>query len=199
LTLGECLPSVIAARPHELAKVAALQAAQRHPRPEISDVISLAGAVLDAAGFGGSEPWQRYIERSWFVNLETFFEEAIRNVVQQLLGTNFTVESAQYRPPLFDQMLQRYRANPDIVVFDSTRAAVAVGDAKYKDLIGWPSSSDVHELLAHAAAYRSSRAFYSFPLMGSFGIGRSVRRRRVARSGPSESPLTHSFRMFDIL
>lgn len=167
-TLGECLPSVLAARPYELAKVAAQLAAQRQPRPEISDVISLAGAVLDAAGFGGSEAWERYIERSWFVNLETFFEEAIRNVVQQLLGTNFVVGSAQDRPPLFDQMLQRYRANPDIVVFDSARAAVAVGDAKYKDLVGWPSSSDVHELLAHAAAYHSPRAFLFFPSDGHF-------------------------------
>jgi hypothetical protein len=167
-TLGECLPSVLATRPNELAKIAAQLATQRQSRPEISDVISLAGAVLDAAGFGGSEPWQRYIERSWFVNLETFFEEAIRNVVQQLLGTNFAVGSAQDRPPLFDQMLQRYRANPDIVVFDSTRAAVAVGDAKYKDLIGWPSSSDVHELLAHAAAYHSSKAFLFFPSDGQF-------------------------------
>jgi hypothetical protein len=166
--LGECLPSVLAARPHELAKVAAQEAALRQPRPEVSDVILLAGAVLDAAGFGGSEPWRRHIDRSWFVNLETFFEEAIRSVVRASLGANFVVGSAQDRPPLFDSTLQRYRANPDIVVRHVTKAAVAIGDAKYKELSGWPSASDVHELLAHAAAYQASKAFLFFPSDGNF-------------------------------
>jgi hypothetical protein len=166
--LGECLPSVIAARPHELAKIAARESMLQQPRPEISEVISLAGAVLDAAGFGGSEPWKRYVERSWFVNLETFFEEAARNVVSTLLAADFETESAQDRPPLFEHMLQRYRANPDIVVWNAVRVAVAVGDAKYKDLDGWPMPSDVHELLAHASAYGAPRAFLFFPSDGQF-------------------------------
>lgn len=166
--LGECLPSVIAARPHELAKIAARESTLRQPRSEIAEVISLAGAVLDAAGFGGSEPWKRHIERSWFVNLEVFFEEAVRNVVGILLEGNFKTESAQNRPPLFENMFQRYRANPDIVVWDTAQVAVAVGDAKYKDLDSWPSTSDVHELLAHASAYGAPRAFLFFPSDGAF-------------------------------
>ena len=89
-------------------------------------------------------------------------------MVRESLGTNFTVGSAQERPPLFHYMLQRYRANPDVVVRDATHVVVAIGDAKYKDLDGWPSSADVHELLAHAAAYGASKAFLFFPSDSNF-------------------------------
>jgi len=161
--LSECLPGVLASRPRELAQVAASEAARVHPRQEISDVIALAGAVLDAAGFGGAEPVQRQIERSWFVNLEAFFEEAIRNVVRTVLGAEFSVRPARDRPALFKHLLHRYRANPDIVISTAVGGVEAIADAKYKAVQDWPSASDVHELLAHAASYQARRAFLYFP------------------------------------
>jgi hypothetical protein len=166
-TLAECLPAVLSARPGELADIAAREAAARHARPESRDVISLAGAILDAAGFGGRELFNRQVERSWFVNLETFFEEAIRNVVAGLLGAGFSVSSAQERPPVFSQLPQRYRANPDLVIRNDA-GTVAIGDAKYKELDGWPTPADVHELLVHASAYRAPKALLFFPSDGEF-------------------------------
>jgi hypothetical protein len=161
--LSECLPSVLLAQPGELARVAAHEASLRHARPEVSDVISLAGAVLDAAGFGGVQNWHRRVERSWFINLESFFEEAIRNVLRECLGPTFIVRSAQERPAIFDSNLGRYRANPDVVIASETHGTVAIADAKYKDFTDWPIPSDVHELLAHAAAYGAPKAFFFYP------------------------------------
>lgn len=166
----ECLPSVLAARPGELAKAAAREASLPQRRTEISDVISLAGAVLDAAGFGGPDSWQRSVERSWFVNLETFFEEAVRNVVRGCLSSSFIVTSAQDRPAIFSSDLGRYRANPDVVISNSARGILAIADAKYKDFTDWPSASDVHELLAHAAAYGASKAFFFYPDDNEFSV-----------------------------
>jgi 5-methylcytosine-specific restriction endonuclease McrBC regulatory subunit McrC len=161
--LSECLPGVLLTQPKELAQMAAHEASHRHARPEVSDVISLAGAVLDAAGFGATHNWQRRVEHSWFINLERFFEEAIRNVVHNCLGPNFIVRSAQERPAIFNSHLGRYRANPDVVIANETHGTLAIADAKYKDFTDWPIASDVHELLAHAAAYGAPKAFFFYP------------------------------------
>jgi hypothetical protein len=180
--LSECLPSVLLAQPGELARIAAREAALRHIRPEVSDVISLAGAVLDAAGFGGAYNWQRRVERSWFINLESFFEEAIRTVVRECLGPTFVVRSAQQRPSLFDSNLERYRANPDVVISNEAQSVLAIADAKYKDFTDWPIPSDVHELLAHAAAYDAPKALFFYPEDTEFTVrvlGESVTNCKV--------------------
>jgi len=143
------------------------EASKNDDRPGRSEAISLAGAVLDAAGFGGSAHWTRTIERAWFVNLETFFEEAVRRTIRQSLP-DATTESARRRPSVFRPSARRYRASPDVVVYDESRNVVAIGDAKYKELDGWPGQADVFELLAHASAYGTKRASLFYPADGSF-------------------------------
>jgi hypothetical protein len=169
LGLSECLPSILKLNHDDLATLAAREAAGRHTRPERADVASLAGAILDAAGFGGPEDWKRTIDRSWFVSLEAFFEEAMRRVVSSTLNDTAKVTGPQNRPSLFKPNTGRYRANPDIVICRDGRIA-AIADAKYKDFVDWPSASDVHEIVAHAAAYGAPTALLFYPDERGFSV-----------------------------
>ncbi|WP_292662757.1 hypothetical protein [Mesorhizobium sp.] len=168
LGLSECLPGVLSARPGELSDVAFREAQRDHGRQELNDVITLAGAVLDAAGFGGADTWKRSVEHAWFVNLESFFEEAIRQTIRTALGGAATVTSAQNRPSLFRPATSRYRANPDVVISFVEPTTTAIADAKYKDFSTWPAPADIHELIAHASAYKATKALLFFPADGAF-------------------------------
>jgi 5-methylcytosine-specific restriction endonuclease McrBC regulatory subunit McrC len=170
LALSECLPSVLRSMPYELSTIAAREADIDHGRDEINDVISLAGAVLDAAGFGGAGDWERSVQRAWFVDLESFFEEAIRRTARKLLNGIAVVNSASHRPGIFRPTSQRYRANPDMVISSPKMETIALGDAKYKDFSDWPAQSDVYELLAHAAAYQTKKALLFYPADKEFSV-----------------------------
>ena len=169
--LSECLPSVFNVRRAELAALAAREAEGEFVRSdsEARDVAALAGAVLDAAGFGGAEASARTIERAWFVNLETFFEEAVRRVVRDALNGIASVSGPKKRPSLFNPDNGRYHANPDIVITHNGET-IAIGDAKYKDFSNWPSVSDVHEIIAHASAYGAGTAVLFYPDEAKIGI-----------------------------
>lgn len=160
--LEECLPSVRNSPKGALALAAAEAAARFGANSPAGDASSLAAAVLDSAGFGGTAAWTRTIDRSWFVNLETQFEEAVRACIKGILKENFRTDRAVNRPPLFKATSGRYAANPDIVIRDA-KTTVAIADAKYKDLSGWPSTSDIFELLCHASAYKARKGFIIFP------------------------------------
>lgn len=163
LGLSECLDSVLGMNRTDLANLAARLSQERHAKAEVTDVISLAAAVLAAAGFGGMGEWSRSLDRSWFINLETFFEDAIRSTVARILEDVAIVTRPQNRPPLFDRETGRYRANPDLVVRRKDGTVYAIGDAKYKDFTDWPSTSDVFEIIAHASAYGASAAWMFYP------------------------------------
>ena len=104
---------------------------------------------------------------TWFVNLETQFEEAVRTCIRSVLRESFRTERAIRRPPLFRATSGRYAANPDMVIRNAG-ATVAIADAKYKDIASWPAASDMHELLCHASAYRAGKAFLIFPNEAAF-------------------------------
>lgn len=146
----------------ELGSVAALASADPDIAEPAREVAAFAGAILDTAGFGGDGDWTRTVNRSWFVNLEWLFEEAVRQVAKQCVGTDRSVDRGGRVQALFSPDQGRYRANPDLVVRD-VHGPVAVGDAKYKELAGWPSASDVHELLAHSTAYGSGTSLLVYP------------------------------------
>ena len=176
LGLSECLQSVLNVQRVEFAELAARESEDPFASPEARDVASLAGAVLDAAGFGGAEAFKRKVERAWFVNLENFFEAAIRRVVQDTLAGKYLVSGPRNRPSLFDQTKGRYRANPDIIITQGSET-VAICDAKYKDYSNWPSVSDVHEIIAHTAAYGAFKAILFYPDDAGVGVrffGRSA-------------------------
>ncbi len=165
--LEECLPSVRNLPKGALTAAAAEAAAQYGRDSPVGQAASFAAAILESAGFGGTQSWTRTIERSWFVNLETQFEEAVRACVKSHLQAHYRTDRAIGRPPLFSATKGRYTANPDLVIRD-TKRVVAIADAKYKDLAGWPSTSDVHELLCHASAYDAPKAFLVFPNENGF-------------------------------
>jgi 5-methylcytosine-specific restriction endonuclease McrBC regulatory subunit McrC len=170
LGLSECLPGVLSMKPNELSEIAAKEALRNQDRFELADVISLAGAVLDTAGFGGAEAWKRSVEHAWFVNLESFFEEAVRQTISKVLQGTAAVSPPSQRPSLFRPSNRRYRATPDIVVSNIAGEIVAIGDAKYKDFSDWPTQSDVYELIAHAAAYGTNKALLFYPGDNEFSM-----------------------------
>lgn len=165
--LEECLSNVLRASCDALFAAAADASAQYGSDSPIGEAGTLAAAVLDSSGFGGADDWNRTIGRSWFVNLETQFETAVRSSLGKLLGNAYRVEKAVRRPPLFQPSSGRYAANPDVVIRNAANT-VAIADAKYKDLSHWPSSADVHELLCHASAYHTTKAFLIFPSEAGF-------------------------------
>lgn len=169
LGLSECLASVVNVRRSSLAEIAATEAQNERNSSKAREAVALAGAILDAAGFGGPEISQRTIERSWFINLETFFEEAVRRVVGNILDGSALVSRPLSRPSLFRPSSGRYRANPDIVIRHHS-GSISIADAKYKDFSDWPSSADVHEVISHAAAYGADKALLFFPDDSSVGI-----------------------------
>lgn len=169
LGLSECLASVVNIRRSDLADIAASEAQNENNSAKAREAVALAGAILDAAGFGGSEISPRTIERSWFINLETFFEDAVRRVVGRILDGSALVSRPLSRPSLFQPGAGRYRANPDIVIRMSS-GTMSIADAKYKDFTDWPSSADVHEIISHAAAYGAEKAILFFPDESGVGI-----------------------------
>jgi 5-methylcytosine-specific restriction endonuclease McrBC regulatory subunit McrC len=169
LGLQDCLQSVLSARRSDLAMIASSIAADSQQRPEIVEVAALAGAILDAAGFGGNGAWDRSVPRAWFVNLENLFEKSLRNVLQQIAGPSFQVTGPIDRPSLFDPPNGRYRANPDIVLRHSGKT-YAIADAKYKEFDSWPSASDLYEIVAHAAAYGATKAMLFYPSDDKFSV-----------------------------
>lgn len=159
--MSECLNGAMRTPHSKLAQVAILASLNKTSRPAVVDVASLSAAILDSTGFGGDYGWGRTVNRSWFVNLENMFERAARLAVKAALPS-CEVSGPVERPSMFDGPDRRYRANPDIVI-KAGGNVLAIGDAKYKDLDQWPTASDVYELLAHASASRSPKAFLIYP------------------------------------
>jgi hypothetical protein len=126
----------------------------------------LASAVLDGAALSGDRAG-RLIPRTWFVNLESLFERFVRKLVSDALGGLVRIGNGQEwpgggkAPPLFRNLPTRYPSNLDLVI--NLPGGLVVGDAKYKEFGGWPGASDVHQLLAHAAACEAGRAALFFP------------------------------------
>jgi 5-methylcytosine-specific restriction endonuclease McrBC regulatory subunit McrC len=106
------------------------------------------------------------LPRAYFINLETLFQEAVRQVLQAVLVANVTKGSSLGRR-LFKFGVDQYVVDPDIVVGDNPPALVA--DCKYKDLESeqtgpaLPGHSDVYQLVAHTAALGASSGLLIYP------------------------------------
>lgn len=130
----------------------------------ISDILGLAALVLAHESFdydrsrGGSAP------RSWFLNLETLFERAVRRTIGGVLGNSGQVEHGRRAPPrIFTSISSAFRANPDLVIRHRSTGRPCIGDVKYKQWSGSPAASDIYQLLVHSSAYGADRAFLAFP------------------------------------
>lgn len=162
VAFSECVHATLRTPKSANAKAAVAAMDQRGLRHQARDAAALAAAILDTAGFGGTGAYDHVVGRSWFVNIETLFEAAVRQVIRAALDEEWLVERARRRPPLFDIRRDRYRANPDVVISHGG-VVLAVADAKYKDFSNWPATSDVHEIIGHAAAYGANKAVLFYP------------------------------------
>jgi len=102
------------------------------------------------------------IPHSFFLNLETLFEEAVRQVSVELRSPKTVVKGSRLNKPLFAQMPSRYVADPD-VVFHEENSAVVVADCKYKEIDGFPDHSDVYQLFSHCSALQARVGVLIYP------------------------------------
>lgn len=129
-----------------------------------ADMLALAAIILSNESFEHDSTHGGVAPRSWFLNLETLFERAVRATMRSSLGSRGVVSSGRSAPlPIFPSKPDVFRANPDLVVRLIDTAEVFVGDVKYKQWAGVPGASDVYQLLVHAAAFDSGKAFLVFP------------------------------------
>lgn len=136
-----------------------LQGVPRHDAEE--DLLSLAGIILSNESFEYARLLPGETPRSWFVSLEVLFEKAVRRLLGELAGTSLRVESgAEFHGHLFPP--GRVRVFPDFVIRHQGDF-VAVGDAKYKKWGRKARRGDLYQVLAHAAAFSSPRAFLVIP------------------------------------
>lgn len=143
-------------------RATALAAATRDR--QISDMLSLAAIILAHESFEWERARPESAPRSWFLNLETLFEKAIRELLGRALSDRYFVAAGRtIAPPIFSPGTKVFRANPDIVVRDAGNTWVLVGDVKYKQFADVPAASDAYQLLVHAAAFDVNHAFLVFP------------------------------------
>lgn len=131
----------------------------------ISPLAGLASlARLFALHFGAAtSASEERVKYSWFVNLETLFEDCVRESAADAASSRRlrVTDWRAARRFIFDHE-QRYRAEPDLVVWDD-RGPIALLDAKYKDPEIVPANSDVYQLIAHAQAWGVSRTGLVYP------------------------------------
>jgi 5-methylcytosine-specific restriction endonuclease McrBC regulatory subunit McrC len=131
------------------------------PLERDTDLLRLASVILASESFEPSAPTARSVPRTWFLNLETLFETAVRNGLKNSSGLTVTKPAGARRNPIFkDEGL--FLATPDLLV-SSGPDHLLVGDVKYKNYEGLPEAQDVYQLLAHASAYEVQASFLAYP------------------------------------
>lgn len=161
LLFADChTPEVLVERRTNWAsRAAALATSNVNPRQV--DLLLLASVLLARQGFDLEGHRPGTVPRSWFLNLETLFENAVRRVLADLLRP-LTVVHGRARSIFVFADRQRLKAEPDIVI-ERMGDPIVVGDVKYKELSGSPEPSDIYQLFAHAQAYGASAAFLVYP------------------------------------
>lgn len=131
--------------------------------PHVRDMVALAGVILAHESFEHSAEATASVPRTWFLNLETLFETAVRSVLAEALSASHRVSrGGEQGKRVFEGVIDEFTAHPDLVVNDE-RGVVAVGDVKYKTWDGSATAGDLYQLLVHAAAFACEHAFLVFP------------------------------------
>jgi 5-methylcytosine-specific restriction enzyme subunit McrC len=130
------------------------------------DIIDTCLIILEGSGVELINSQGVNSMHSFIVNLENAFEFYVREVLRQSAKLNNSASlildgNNEGRSTLFSDNL-KYDVKPDIVI-GSKKAALAIGDVKYKAKVG---ETDRYQLIAHAAAYNTNLAFFVTPLMG---------------------------------
>jgi hypothetical protein len=172
----------------DLLSIADSIAADRYSLADDADLARLASVVLLHQGFGGEQAGGETAPRSWFINLERLFEQAVRQTLDRLLPARDVDKGSRFERRMFVGGADSSRTNPDLVVGDGTRL-VAVGDVKYKSLSEASgegrrpnerergSRPDLYQVLVHAASLSCRKAFLVYVSDAAYGcryLGRSA-------------------------
>jgi hypothetical protein len=139
----------------------AFQAALSEPRilPHCRNALGYARAIALSLGSWPRSP-DALLPGSFFISLETLFEEAVRTVAESALAPVPVVKGAS----LGVSLLSEYRgfvADPDLVVLRPSAAPLTL-DAKYKDW-GGIEHPDVYQLVSHCTALASPLGALVYP------------------------------------
>jgi McrBC 5-methylcytosine restriction system component len=129
---------------------------------ELQKALSYARALLLHLGAWSDDERGYAIPDSFFLNLETLFQDAVTQVLHEIVAPIQTSEGHTLRYPLFPELRDRYIADPDFVIGGESNPFL-VGDCKYKDLSGFPAHSDVYQVLSHCLALKNSTALLVYP------------------------------------
>jgi 5-methylcytosine-specific restriction enzyme subunit McrC len=86
---------------------------------------------------------------SFLIDMESLFEEYILRILRQHLFGFRVATAGEATKPLFDNTLIP-AANPDVAIYNSQGAALAVGDVKYKPRY---SREDLNQVISYALSY----------------------------------------------
>lgn len=127
------------------------------------DLLVLAMALLEHVGFAPTGMSAKQLPRARFLKLELLFQEAIRRTLHACYAPTLNTRRAHpSEKPIFSNVTNRYRANPDLVL-EMAGSVVAIGDVKYKVWEDRLDQHDLYQLIAHAAAYQAPCAFLVYP------------------------------------
>jgi hypothetical protein len=151
---------------------------QRETTAADRDLARLAAVALLHRGFEAEREVGGAVPRAWFVDLETLFEQAVRETLHELLDGHEVNRGTNFDRWMFTGGTDRSRTNPDVVV-QRQGVVRAVGDVKYKTLrIGLgeveddeetgadrrakEGRPDLYQVLIHAASLDAPLAFLVF-------------------------------------
>jgi hypothetical protein len=134
--------------------------------PEVSELNKLLGlARIFALHFGPGAASSVQIPVSWFVNLETLFEDAFMTVLRQAAPRalpNFLFREGRTFGRTVITSPSSYEARPDVVGCHGD-AFPLIMDTKYKDLEKEPHQGDLYQLMAHMAAFGARVGVLIYP------------------------------------
>ena len=164
MLFDDCRDSEVLFGARSEASLRAEKLATAAPDRRTADLLSLAAIILAHKSFDQDSQVRGAAPRSWFLNLETLFEHAVREVMRARINTVGTVTSGRFMPQaIFAQTNRTFRANPDLVIQLRSQPCACIGDVKYKQWANCPGTSDVYQLLVHASAFGTAQAFLVFP------------------------------------
>jgi 5-methylcytosine-specific restriction endonuclease McrBC regulatory subunit McrC len=132
-------------------------------RDELRSALAYARALLLHLGAWPEEDQGFKVPDSFFLNLETLFQDAVSQVLTRIMAPLPVSDGASLKCPLFEDLKDRYIADPDFVIDDGTHHPILVGDCKYKELESHPAHSDVYQLVSHCVALNVSTALLVYP------------------------------------
>jgi 5-methylcytosine-specific restriction endonuclease McrBC regulatory subunit McrC len=131
--------------------------------PLLSDLMSLAGVILSHESFEHTGQSSGRVPRSWFLNLESLFERAVRNLLAEEFAHSAIVQNGRTTPTsIFIRNPLLYKALPDFVIRAGDSLCI-IGDAKFKLVQQMVAPDDLYQLLVHAAAFGARTAFLVYP------------------------------------